>query len=211
MKEYAKIVTSGKNTLISSTTISTTIRNLKVLDVGGGDGKRASLEFYPDSEVKVLDIKTGWDVMEYGLPQGDWDVILANHFIEHIDDPDYFLEECRKVMTHKTVLDIGTPNLNAWFNRLFFLFGYLPHSYEISYKKSYGKPFDWNKEEVGGHIRVMNVPSLIQLLKDHKFDVFSIEGEHSTFPCHFSVKYLDIFLTKLSPNLASAFRIKCRL
>ena len=183
---------------------------LKVLDIGGNDGKRA-YEFYAASEVTCLDIKTGWDVMKKRLPKGDWDILLANHFIEHIDDPDFFLEECRKVMSKDTILDIGTPNLNSWYNRLFFFAGYLPNSYEISYRKGYGKPFDWNKHEVGGHIRVMNVPSLKEMLEDHGFKIISVEGEHSTFPCSIWIKALDRFLTFLSPNLASAFRVKCKL
>ena len=79
---------------------------MKVLDVGGGDGKRAREEFYPGTDVTVIDLKNGWDVMKLGLPKENWDIILANHFIEHITDPDYFLDECNRVMREGTVLDI---------------------------------------------------------------------------------------------------------
>ena len=184
---------------------------LKVLDVGGNDGVRAKEEFYPDSDVTVLDLKNGWDVMKFGLPFGDWDILLANHFIEHISDPDYFLEECKRAMNSRTILDIGTPNLAAWFNRLLFLAGYVPHSVELSKKFNVGKPFDWGKEQLGGHIYVYTVPALIQLLKAHGFKILSVAGEPSTFPCQLFHHLVDGIITKLSPTLASAFRVKCTL
>lgn len=184
---------------------------MNVLDVGGKDGLRARNEFYPGSEVSVCDLTYGWDVMKYGLPEGTWDVILANHFIEHIPDPDYFLDECKRVMKKHTVLDIGTPNLTAWFNRIFFLLGYLPHSVEVSKRHNVGKAFDWNNEELGGHIYVYSVPALLQLLKKHGFKILSVRGEASTYPASGVVKAIDACLTRLSPALASAFRVKCTL
>ena len=203
---FAQDATCGKLTQTSSSTF----RSLKVLDVGGSDGLRAKNEFYPGSEVEILDIKHGWDVMNYGLPYGRWDIILANHFIEHIPDPDFFLDECKKVMRHDTILDIGTPNLCAWFNRILFLFGYVPHSVELSKRHNVGKAFDWNKEELGGHIYVYSLRALLELLAKHKFKVISIKGERSTYPTLLPIKWVDGLLT-LSPDLASAFRIKCTL
>lgn len=194
---------SGNNTPTYSS-------NFNVLDVGGNDGKRARDEFYPGSEVTVLDLKHGYDVMKEGLPDGKWDVILANHFIEHIPDPDYFLDECKRVMTPLTVLDIGTPGLTAWFNRILFLFGYVPHSVELSKRFNVGKPFNWGKEKMGGHIFVYSLPAILELLKVHGFTIFEVKGEASTFPCPAPILWLDKFLTWLNPNLASAVRIKCQ-
>lgn len=183
---------------------------MKILDVGGGDGLRAKNEFYPGSEVTVLDLKHGYDVMQLGLPKGDWDIILANHFIEHIPDPDFFLRECKRVMNYRTILDIGTPNLCAWFNRFLFLFGYVPHSVELSKRFNVGKAFNWNEEELGGHIYVYNLKGIIQLLK-HYFKVISVKGERSTYPCPAPLRLTDWLMTALSPDLSSAFRIKCTL
>jgi len=201
-------VTFGENTL---TFFSNDKKYLNVLDVGGGNGLRARYEFYPNSEVTVADLKYGWDVMKHGLPKGNWDVILANHSIEHFSDPDKFLDECKKVMNEKTILDIGTPNLAAWFNRILFLFGYVPHSVELSTRYNVGKAFGWNSEELGGHIYVYTVPALTQLLKKHGFKIKSVAGERSTYPCQPLIKLTDRILTKLNVNMASAFRIKCTL
>lgn len=183
---------------------------MKILDVGGGNGKRARQAF-PNQHIHTIDIKTGWDVMEIGLPKGEWNVIYANHVIEHFSDPDRFLDFCKMVMNKWTVLEIGTPNLTAWFNRILFLFGYVPHSVELSKHHNVGKAFDWNKEELGGHIYVYTVPAIIQLLKIHGFKIKSVEGECSTFKCWPPILWLDKLLTKLNPNLASAVRIKCTL
>src|SRR3990167_8865318 len=128
MKESAKTVISGNNIL----TYSMDFRKLKVLDVGGKDGVRAREEFYPGADITTIDLINGWDVMKLGVPDGDWDVILANHFIEHVNDPDFFLDSCKMVMKKNTILNIGTPNLTAWFNRVFFMLGYVPHSMELS-------------------------------------------------------------------------------
>lgn len=183
---------------------------MNVLDVGGRDGARCK-ESYPEDEVTVLDLEYGYDVMKEGLPKGKWDVIFANHSIEHFSDPDFFLDECRKVMKPRTILEIGTPNLTAWFNRFFFLFGYVPHSVELSKRYNLGKPFNWNQEPLGGHIYVYSVPALLDLLKRHGFKILSVKGESSTYPCNVLISSLDKFLTKVNVNLASAFRVKCTI
>ena len=206
MAASAQIVMSGNSTPIY---FSTGRKNL--LDVGGGTTHRV-LEFYPDGyEIFTLDKKLGWDIDKQGLPEGPWSLIFANHIIEHVHDPDFFLLECKRVMDSSSILEIGTPNLAAWFNRIFFLFGYVPHSMELSKRFNVGKPFDWNKEELGGHIYVYTPQALVQLLKHHGFYILSVKGERSTFPCQSWAGWMDRVLTDLSPSLASAFRIKCTL
>lgn len=205
MEESAETVTFGNSTQ----TYSFNFRKI-IVDVGCGDSDIVK-KFYPNSTVTKVDKKLGHDVLEDGIPDGEWDVIFANHIIEHLDDTDKFLEHCSKAMSSNTVLDIGTPNLCAWFNRILFLFGYLPHSYEVSYRKGYGRAFNWNNEEMGGHLRVFSVPALLQMLKDHGFKIVSVVGEESYYPCNIIIRLVDKFMTKLSPSLASSFRVKCTL
>lgn len=184
--------------------------DFNVLDVGCGDSDIVH-KFYSPTKLRKVDKKRGWDVMVKGLPKGKWDVVFANHVIEHVTDPDKFLEYCKEVMNPYTVLDIGTPNLCAWFNRILFLFGYLPHSYEVSYVKGFGRAFNWNDEEMGGHVRVFSVPALIQMLKFHNFKIVSVVGERSLYKTNWLVGFIDKVATMLSPELASSFRIKCTL
>ena len=185
-------------------------KKMKILDVGGKDGSRCQ-KHYPEDEITVLDIIYGWDVMENGLPEGDWDIIFSNHSIEHFPDPDFFLEECKRIMNQHTILELGTPNLAAWFNRILFLFGYVPHCVELSKKFNVGKPFNWGNEPMGGHIYVYTVPALKDLLKKHGFSVTSTTGESSTYPCNIIIRLIDKLATWISPNLASAVRLKCIL
>ena len=205
MREFARSAMFGRNIQMSSLNG----KRQKVLDVGSGTSRRV-YDFYPDADVTGLDKTSGWDIMELGLPIGNWDVIFANHVIEHLDDPDFFLDEAKAIMNEKTVLDIGTPNLCAWFNRILFLFGYLPHSYEVSYRKCYGRAFNWNQEETGGHVRVFSVPALIQMLYDHQFKIRSVIGEASFYPCALPITLFDRFISHV-PSFASSFRILCTL
>jgi len=153
----------------------------------------------------------GYDVMKEGLPSGKWNVIFANHIIEHVSDPDYLLEECKRVMSRNTILEIGTPNLAAWYNRLLFLIGYVPNHVELSKYINVGKPFSWGEVPLGGHKFVYTVPALLQLLDYHGFRIISVVGEASTYPCSYIISAADRILTNLSPSLASAFRVRCTL
>lgn len=185
-------------------------KNLKILDVGGGDGSRCRLH-YPDADITVLDLQHGWDVMAQGLPDGEWNIIFSNHSIEHFSDPDYFLEECKRVMKPKTVLEIGTPNLAAWYNRILFLFGYVPNHIELSKRFNVGKPWSWGNVPLGGHKFVYTIPALLQLLNHYNFKVISVEGEYSTNAISKLILVFDKILTKINRNFASAFRVKCTL
>lgn len=193
----------GNRTLTSSSVSS-------VLDVGGKDGSRCR-QHYPHAEISVLDLIHGWDVMKDGLPEGDWDIIFANHSIEHFSDPDYFLEECKRVMKPHTILEIGTPNMASWYNRILFFFGYVPNHIELSKKYNVGKPFNWGEVPLGGHIYVYTVPALKELLTKHGFRIISVTAESSTYPTNLIIRFIDKLATWISPNLASAVRVKCSI
>jgi len=193
----------------STQTYSMNSKSPNILDVGGNDGSRAKQSF-PDSLIFTIDKKMGWNIDHEGLPNGNYDIIFANHIIEHLQDPDKFLEECKRVMTKDMILEIGTPNLTAWFNRILFLFGYVPRSVELSKKFNVGKAFNWNFDELGGHVFVYSVPAIVKLLKLHGFTVFSVVGEASTAPCNIIIRHIDRLMTWINPSLASAVRIKCR-
>src|SRR5207249_6016118 len=63
--------------------------------------------------------------VETGLPFADASmaVMFCGEVIEHLYDPDGFLEECRRVISQNGFLLITTPNLHAWYNRILFLAG----------------------------------------------------------------------------------------
>ena len=59
--------------------------------------------------------------------------------IEHLYNPDHMLEECRRVLKPGGLLIISTPNLQAWYNRILFLFGVQPIFYEVSHEIYYDR------------------------------------------------------------------------
>ena len=178
---------------------------MRVLDIGGNNGKR-SREAYPEANITVLDLKTGFDVEKLPLPQGKWDIILVNHLIEHLGNTDEFIEKIKGIIGD-AVLELSTPNMAAWFNRVLFLFGYLPHTYEVSSHFNVAKPFEWGKERLGGHKRLFTPQALKELLECYGFEVFYMGGERNTdYPINPFIKFLDWLFTK-NVNLASSFRI----
>lgn len=183
---------------------------MKILDIGSGTDKRVYQFYSKKNSVTHLDKKLGFDIEKDSLPEDSWNIIFCNHIIEHLENVDMFLMGCKRIMNKNTVLEIATPNLCAWFNRLVFLFGYLPHSYELSRIINVGKISSWSGEPLGGHVRVFSLRSMLELLDFYGFEVISVVGERSTYNCNFLLKWIDGLMT-LNPNLASAFRIKCKL
>ena len=194
---------SGKPT----PTFSSNGRKQRVLDVGGKNGVTVR-QYYPDADITVVDMCNGWDVMKLGLPTFTWDVIFASHFIEHIVNPDFFLDECKRVMQPESVLEIATPNLAAWFNRGLLLFGYQPHFTEVSTRYDVGK-FRMGKEEApGGHLRLFTARALRELLVRHGFTIRRFVGRPIGFSLPQPLKALDQCFSQW-PSTASELRVTC--
>jgi SAM-dependent methyltransferase len=102
-----------------------------ILDVGCGGGKLVdglNLEGYEadgaDSSTVVLEYArstkrgrfflTSAELLE-GVPsEKEYDLIIANHLIEHLRDPKIFLENIRKHLKNGGYMYIETPNLESW-------------------------------------------------------------------------------------------------
>jgi|SRR3989344_2354128 len=205
----------------------------KVLDVGCGDGgliaylqekmgfqgygvdisrKGTALAIRRGIESKVADI-------EEGIPFSNnmFDLIIANEIIEHLRNPDYFLEEVRRILRKGGMLLIGTPNLSVWFNRIIFPLGIYPVYLEASTQfRKIGMGFLKNQvtQQPVGHIRVFNLPALRDLLTAYGYEITEIRG--TSVPFESSNKLLSLFYktidTMLSyiPSLASDLIILAR-
>jgi 2-polyprenyl-3-methyl-5-hydroxy-6-metoxy-1,4-benzoquinol methylase len=172
----------------------------KILDVGCGDGLfmdrirdalngRKKIEIwgvdYSKYKLKKAEKKghsVKWCDLEKGLPfeDGTFDVIYAAELIEHLYNPDYFLEECYRVLKKNGVIIVSTPNLQAWYNRVLFMFGIQPIFYEVSTKSPAVGSGVLKKIKKGeapvGHVHVFNRAGLVDMLRQEGFEITKFLG-----------------------------------
>lgn len=138
-----------------------------------------------------------------------FDIVFAGEIIEHLVDPDRFLEEIYRILEKNGILILSTPNLAAWYNRFLLLFGYQPFWTDASFKYPYvGKI---RKEEGDGqHLRVSTYRSIKELLGVHRYEIKCIKG---TFAADMeSLSFLG-FIEKISwkiPSLSSDLIFVCK-
>ncbi len=88
--------------------------NIAALDVKGIEGIQCNL----DSTLPLQDSSV--------------DFVIASHVIEHVSDTDLFVREAHRVLRPGGIFVVATPNLSAWPNVLFLLFGQQPPSTSVS-------------------------------------------------------------------------------
>jgi 2-polyprenyl-3-methyl-5-hydroxy-6-metoxy-1,4-benzoquinol methylase len=93
------------------------------------------------------------------FPNMLFDVIVAGEIIEHVFDPDMFIEKVRRMLAHQGKLIITTPNVVSLPRRVLMLFGKNP-SLENRVSK-----------ESAGHIRYFTFEEMERLLQDHGFEI----------------------------------------
>jgi SAM-dependent methyltransferase len=69
-------------------------------------------------EKRGLDVR-GTPLEECGFPDGSFDVLLASHLIEHLNDPALFVSEAYRVLGSGGRIYITTPNIAGFQARLF--------------------------------------------------------------------------------------------
>ncbi len=70
--------------------------------------------------------------MPLPLEDASVDFALASHVIEHVANTDLFVSEVNRVLRAGGIFVVATPNLSAWPNVLFLLFGQQPPSTSVS-------------------------------------------------------------------------------
>lgn len=164
----------------------------KILELGCGEGSlgyeiKGSLpyaELYgfdlSKEGVKLANdkgIKARKADLNEGIPFKDnqFDLVFSNEFIEHINSTDLLFRESFRVLRRGGYFIVITPNMSFWLNRLIFLFGIYPIFAEVStVNKTMGtgflKKFIYEKEAVG-HVRVFNLPALVDMLEHYGFKI----------------------------------------
>lgn len=140
---------------------------------------------------------------------------VSNHTIEHIFDPDYFLDEIFRVLRPRGILAVVTPNLACWYNRIILLLGYQPHYTEVSARENvgklyYGKVARDNKESISGHLRVFTYLALNDLLVIHHFEIMKTFGEVNPFILNSNILGPFERLFRMNRTLASYLCFICK-
>lgn len=173
--------------------------NAWLLDLGCGDGeftskamrqigvsKACAIELVDDNiiKAKARGIDTYKRDLNIKLPfnEGMFDVIIASHVIEHLNDTDTFLAETYRTLKVGGYLIIATPNLAAWTHIVYLIFGKQPTIAEVSDCALVGtwSPRNDNVSRIGlAHRRIFTIGALKGLLEYYRFKVEIIIGaEH---------------------------------
>jgi glycosyltransferase involved in cell wall biosynthesis len=153
----------------------------KVIDIGSGPGGLAQKLVEKGCDVTVVDqyastltqanIRTVQQDLDAELTFDleDREYILLLDVIEHLRDPEKFIERLRSRFDHrKKTLVLTTPNVAFIVQRLMLLFGQF----------NYGKAGILDRT----HTRLFTFRSISHLLRDAGFQIESIEGVPAPFP-----------------------------
>ncbi len=69
------------------------------------------------------------DAEEMAIKDNSFDCITAGELIEHLENPEKFIKECKRILKQGGVLIITTPNKKSWWNRI-------TKAYEHKYHKN---------------------------------------------------------------------------
>jgi len=158
----------------------------KILDIGG---IQSSYDFlrktFPSSKIFSINIEKS-DLPKNNailanaedLPFRDnyFDLIFAREVLEHIFQPNKFIDETKRILKKGGKIVISTPNLNSWHVRLLVLFGYAPTNYTPYPGKTYGKPKFFKTKPKYDHVRVFPYRALKEIFNTNGFVLEKIHG-----------------------------------
>lgn len=128
-------------------------------------------------EAEILNIE---NPLSSDFPEEKFDLILFSEVLEHLVDTDTAIRNLHRLLKPSGLLILSTPNLAAWYNRIFLLFGFQPHCTELSYEpyRFGNRPCEWllGKTEVAGHLRLFSYRALRQFVKYHGFEIKQVLG-----------------------------------
>ena len=155
------------------------------------------------------------------IPYNDnfFDVIVANHVIEHLVNVRLFVSELYRILKKDGYLIIATPNLASWHNVFALLIGIQPFSgptIKPDYESDCRMVRNLNQARMKrvfsiesdslDHVKVMTTKALVGLLKDYKFKVEKILG----FGYYPLPRFISSVLARLDPYHSHYIVVKAR-
>jgi len=200
--------------------------NLKVLDIGCGDGS-FSLEIAKKLNTKeVYGLEINKKVAENAIKKGIkiyisdankpfpfkdnfFDVIVANQIVEHLLNPDNFFLEVYRVLKPSGYAIIATPNLCSLHNRIFVLLGWQITNIAPSTKFVFGNPNRGAISNMSGpyrHLTVFSPPALKEMCEFYGLKVEKMVGS-GFYPFTSNIAN---FLSKIFPTFSVYLIVKVR-
>ncbi len=211
---------------------------VEVLDIGGGNMalSRTMLSLAQARLPRPPEFRLhGWDVSETGTAaaraagldatvrdithplspgdEGRYDVVLFLEVLEHVVETDAAVQNLHRLLKPGGLLILSTPNLAAWYNRVFLLLGRQPHLTEVSrYNVPFGNEFmEWifgphDGTQLGaGHLRVFTWRALKAFLRRYGFEILRARGVSNH-----RFDFISKVLCRFGPGLAGDICLAAR-
>lgn len=154
----------------------------------------------PQAMLRVGDVETR-------LPYDDssFDIVFAGEIIEHLINPDHLIAEATRLLRPNGLLCITTPNLLAWYNRVFIVAGMSPLFVEystIDASVGYGILRRLKEQRPVGHLRIFHPRAIQDLLRANDLQVLRLRAaEFTALPK--TIRVFDRLIAKLIPSAGS--------
>jgi SAM-dependent methyltransferase len=189
------------------------VTNPLIADVGGGGVTAEIIKYwFPKSSLFTLNQSHNQTLIDMGekfstlitlnldandideFEDNKLDVIFFMDIIEHLIDPDKTLVNLKRVLKKGGYLIISTPNFADIYNRIFMLFGWSTHNYNVSEWYKTGNPFikDISGKRHGNHKSVFMVNQLVELLSE----VYGLEIVYSKGYSYYEQDWLSYYSEK---------------
>ncbi|HEV2759305.1 MAG TPA: class I SAM-dependent methyltransferase, partial [Acidimicrobiales bacterium] len=156
----------------------------RLLDLGAGDGYvTARLAAASGATLAVsVDVGAPAPLVSHDRPvsqvtarlpgplpflSGAFDVVVTLETIEHVLDPDFLLQEARRVLAPGGSLILSTPRLDSFLVVGSLLLGVQPPGVECSSRRRYGSPF--GEQRPSGHVHLFTRRALAEALAANGF------------------------------------------
>lgn len=171
--------------------------DLDINDAFGLDISNDTLKYMDKLGIKGFQADLDHD--PFPFEDNCFDVIISVEVIEHLNNPDLYLDEIYRVLKPSGVFVITTPNLGWWSNLIGLLFGYQPNYTDTSLNTSFGHLN--GIFEPHGHLRNYSVRGLSELLKYHHFKLLKTFGIQNIGITNY-IKYLDNTISNHFPKFS---------
>lgn len=194
---------AGKIIAVVEDYLNKPLHNLKILDIGCGNGLIASYLADYGNTVSAVDVVDQRDLSSYNnydftlitdeklpFPDAFFDMVISNHVIEHVNNHDLHLQEIRRVLKSGGICYFATPNR------------YFP--YEVHYKVPFlhwlpKKLFVKSLKTIGKYSYPVRLLGYIGLIRKFKPIFTPVEYTHKIIknPAKFAFEKLPVWFSKL--------------